>query len=155
LNGQPFTAIGNLQVSGAPTGGPVATVDDRVTGTGPNQFNYAGSWRSCTNCGADLYAGTNSWDNVAGDSVTVAFSGTRIRFYGVRDPRHGIGMVSIDGGPETAVDFYIATRQGNVPLWTSPPLPAGAHTFKLRVTATANPSATNTWVVPDRVDITA
>jgi hypothetical protein len=32
-------------------------------------------------------------------------------------------------------------------------LAAGSHTFKLRVTGTANPSATDTWVVPDRVDI--
>lgn len=152
LNGQPFTAVGNLQVSGTASQ-PVTTVDDRITGTGANQFNYSGSWQSCANCGTELYAGTNSWHNVANDSVTVAFPGTQIRFYGVRDPRHGIGMVSIDGGPETAVDFYNPTRQGNVVLWTSPTLAAGAHTFKLRVTGTANPSATGTWVVPDRVDI--
>jgi len=124
-----------------------------VTGTGVNQFNYTGAWQSCTNCGADLFAGTNSWDNVANDQVTVAFSGTQLRFYGVRDPRHGIGMVSIDGGPETSVDFFNATRQGNSLLWSSPVLPAGPHTFRLRVTGTANPSATNTFVVPDRVEI--
>ena len=152
LNGQPFTTVGNLQVSGTASR-PTTTVDDRTTGTGLNQFNYAGTWQSCTNCGSELYAGTNSWDNVAGDSVTVTFTGTQIRFYGVRDPRHGIGMVSIDGGPESPVDFYNSTRQGNVLLWTSPTLAAGTHTFKLRVTATANPNATGTWVVPDRVDI--
>ena len=119
LNGQPFTPIGNLQVRGT-RGATTTTIDDRVTGVGPNQFNYQGAWQSCTNCGADLYAGTNSWDNVANDAVTVAFTGTQIRLYGVRDPRHGIGMVSIDGGPETAVDFYNSTRQGNFLLWTSP-----------------------------------
>ena len=34
-------------------------------------------------------------------------------------------------------------------------LTSGTHTFKLRVTGTKNPSSSNTWVVPDRVDITA
>jgi len=153
VNGTAFTAVANLQVRGTTGGGSVVSVDDRVTGTGQNQFNYTGAWQSCTNCGADLFAGTNSWDNTANDQVTVAFTGTQIRFYGVRDPRHGIGMVSIDGGAETAVDFFNATRQGNSLLWTSPVLAAGAHTFRLRVTGTGNPSATNTWVVPDRVDI--
>lgn len=134
--------------------GTLITVDDAVMGTGQNQFNYAGSgWQSCTNCGADLYAGTNSWDNTTNDSVTVAFTGTQIKFYGVKDPAHGIGAVSIDGGAETNIDFYAATRAGNQLLWTSPVLSSGSHTFKLRVTGTKNASSTNTWVVADRVDI--
>jgi hypothetical protein len=62
-------------------------------------------------------------------------------------------MVSIDGGPDTAVDFYSATGQGNVLLWTSRVLANGSHTFKLGVTGTANPSAAAAWFVPDRVDI--
>jgi beta-galactosidase len=151
LNGEAWTAIGNLQVSGT-SAVAATTVDDRVIGAGAFQFGYSGNWQSCT-CGEDMYAGTNSWDNVANDSVSVAFTGTQIRFYGVRAPNHGIGMVSIDGGPETPVDFYNASRQGNALLWTSPTLAAGSHTFKLRVTGTANASATATWVVPDRVDI--
>jgi beta-galactosidase len=147
LNGQPFAAVANLQVRGTPTAG-VTTVDDRSP-----QFVYAGAWQSCTNCGSDLYAGTNSWDNTTNDTVTITFVGTQLRFYGVRDPRHGIGAVSIDGGAESSVDFYAATRAGNTLLWTSPVLASGTHTFRLRVTGTSNPSATNTWVVPDRVDL--
>lgn len=146
LNGAAFAAIANLQVRGTPTG--VTTLDDRSP-----QFVYSGAWQSCTNCGADLYAGTNSWDNTTNDSVTITFTGTRLMLYGVKDPRHGIGAVSIDGGAESQVDFYAATRAGNTLLWTSPVLPAGTHTFRLRVTGTANPSAGNTWVVPDRVDL--
>jgi hypothetical protein len=147
LNGQPFTAIANLQVRGVPATG-VTTLDDRSP-----QFVYSGAWQSCSNCGADLYAGTNSWDDLTNDSVSVTFTGTQIRFYGVKDPRHGIGAVSIDGGAETLVDFYAATRAGNTLLWTSALLPAGTHTLRLRVTGSANPSAGNTWVVPDRVDV--
>ena len=85
--------------------------------------------------------------------MTVAFTGTQIKFYGVKDPGHGIGAVSIDGGAETNIDFYASTRAGNVLLWTSPALTSGSHTFKLRVTGTKNVSSSNTWTVPDRVDI--
>jgi O-glycosyl hydrolase len=127
----------------------VTTVDDPALG-------YTGAgWRHCSGCGADLYNGTNSWDNTTGDSATYAFAGTRIALYGVLDPQHGIGAVSVDGGAESTIDFYSASRSGNHLMWTSPVLTAGAHTFKLRVTGTKNASSSNTFVVPDRVDVTA
>ena len=130
------------------------SIDDAVQGSDPEQFNFIGTgWQHCTGCGADLYAGSNSWDNTANDSVTVKFSGTRIKFYGVKDPKHGIGAISVDGGSETSIDFYSATRAGDQLMWTSPVLAAGDHVFKLRVTGSKNTSSTDKWVVPDRVDI--
>jgi len=130
------------------------TVDDAEMGTGLDQFNFVGSgWQHCTGCGGDLYAQTNSWDNTANDSLTVGFIGTKISFYGVKDPGHGIGAASVDGGIETSIDFYSATRIGDQLMWTSPVLAAGLHVFKLRVTGTKNTASTNAWVVPDRVDI--
>lgn len=132
----------------------ITTIDDAVSGTGGNEFEYVGSgWSHCSNCGSNLYDGTNSWDNTTNDYVTVAFTGTQIKFYGVQDPKHGIGAVSIDGGAETNIDFYAATRAGDVLLWTSPVLAAGDHIFKLRVTGSKNPSSSNYHAVPDRVDI--
>ena len=103
--------------------------------------------------GGELFDGSNSWDDVTGDSVTVRFSGTQVRLYGVLDPQHGIGAVSIDGGAETTVDFYSPTRAGNQVLWSSPVLPAGRHALTLRVTGTRNAASSDTFVVPDRVDI--
>ena len=129
------------------------TVDDALMGSGVNTFSYSGSgWSHCTGCGADLYGQSNSWDNTAGDYATVEFNGTQMRFYGVEDRGHGIGALSIDGGSETLIDFYAATRTGNQLMWTSPVLPSGDHVFKVRVTGTKNTSSTNSWVVPDRVD---
>src|SRR6266540_1547561 len=146
--------LDNFAVTAVGAGGTVTTVDDSVQGTGTNQFNYMGSgWQHCSNCGADLFNGTNSWNNVTGQTVTVTFSGRQITFFGVRDPQHGIGAVSIDGGLETNIDFFAATRAGNQAMFTSALLPTGTHTFRLRVTGTRNPSSTNTFVVPDRVDI--
>lgn len=135
-------------------GGGWITVDDAVEGSGFDSFNYVGSgWQHCAAWGSDLYDQTNSWDNVTNDYVTVEFQGIQIKFYGVKDPKHGIGAVSIDGGNETNIDFYSATRAGNQLMWTSPVLANGNHVFKLRVTGTKNASSTDYWVVPDRVDI--
>ena len=40
-------------------------------------------------------------------------------------------------------------------MFTSPVLPAGSHTFRIRVTGTKNAGSSNTYVVPDRVDVTS
>jgi hypothetical protein len=143
----------NFSVTPNGGGNNVTTIDDSIQGAGLNQFNYDGSWQHCSGCGADLFNGTNSWDDVTNDSVTVAFNGTQLRFFGVKDPGHGIGAVSIDGGAETAIDFFAATRAGNQLMFTSPTLAAGNHSFKLRVTGTKNAASTDVFVVPDRVDI--
>ena len=102
-----------------------------------------------------IYNSSNSWSVTANDAVTVAFSGAQIRLYGVKDPSHGIGAVSIDGRPETTVDFYAASRAGNQLVWTSPTLTQGEHSFRLRVTGSKNSSSSYGWVVPDRVDVIA
>jgi len=135
----------------------ITAIDDSVTGRGTNQFNYVGSgWQQCQPCGDDngfLYDNSNSWDNTTGDYVTLTFSGVQIKFYGVLDPKHGIGAISLDGRSEAMIDYYSATRLGDQLMWTSPMLPEGTHTFKLRVTGKKNPSSANTHITVDRVDI--
>lgn len=134
----------------------ITTVDDHVQGTGSNQFNYVGGWlHSSKRCQADPceYDRNNSWDNTPNDYVTLIFTGVQLCFYGVIDPKHGIGAVSIDGGSETMINFYAASRAGNQLLWTSPMLPSGTHTFKLRVTGDKDSRSSNTYVTVDRVDI--
>jgi glucosylceramidase len=157
------TVVDNAKVSGIeilPGGsGSTTTVDDSVQGTGQNQFNYLGSgWSHCTACdtnGNGFFNGSNSWDNSAADTVTVTFTGTQILFYGVVGPAHGIGAISLDGGPEQVIDFYTTANAGNTLLYTSPLLSAGQHTLRVRVTGTQNSNATWNGINPDRVDIIA
>lgn len=134
-----------------------AIIDDSIQGIGTNEFNYVGTgWKSNThqcNRNSCPYNKSNSWDKIIDDYVSITFIGVQIRFYGVVDPWHGIGAISIDGSPETMIDFYATIRQGDQLLWTSPLLPAGTHTFKLRVTGNKNPSSFDTFVAVDRVDI--
>ena len=114
------------------------------------------SWGHCTNCDngkVGYYDGSNSWDNTPNDSVSITFNGTQIKFYGVVGAGHGIGAFSIDGSAETNVDFYATTDAGNTLLYTSPVLPAGQHTLKVRVTGQKNVKANWNGINPDRVDI--
>jgi hypothetical protein len=141
--------------------GPLVTIDDATTGTGNNQFNYVGTWGHCGPCSTTstppLHAMTNSWagggDASGTEYLTFAFVGSELHFYGVKDPRNGIGGISIDGGMETKVDFYATARAGNTLLFSSPPLAQGTHTFKLRVTSTKNAASSGTTITVDRIDV--
>jgi serine/threonine protein kinase len=142
-----------------------STIDDSVMGTDLNQFNYVGkNWNhSGTQCpgpncstSSPSYDNTSSWDNEVNEYVALSFKGVQIKFYGVIDPLYGIGAVSVDGGAETNLDLYASAHGGDQLLWTSPMLPAGTHTFKLRFTGTHNPNAIPTYnypIVIDRVDL--
>ncbi|WP_214325866.1 hypothetical protein [Nonomuraea sediminis] len=127
------------------------SVDDRVIGTGDNQFRYTGQWMNGS--GVDYHGGTRTWSDTPGASATLTFRGTQITLYGGTGANTGIGRVSIDGGPAYEVDFYTPSDQGDVELWTSRVLPAGPHTFTLTVAGIRNNVSSGTYVVPDRVSI--
>lgn len=124
-----------------------------VTSANDTQFAFdsAANWPYGWQSGA--FQGDNHWSNMPGASYQVPFSGTQVRLYGGRAPAHGIAAVSIDGGAETYVDSYAATRVDDALLWTSPVLPAGTHSLKVRVAGMKNVSASNTYVTADRVDV--
>jgi lysophospholipase L1-like esterase len=126
--------------------GGVTTVND-------TQFNYdsTANWPSGWQSGA--WQNDNHWSNLTNASYEVPFNGTQVHLYGARAPWHGIAAVSVDGGPETSVDTYGATRTDGAWLWSSPVLALGTHTLKVRVTGLKNPSASGTYVAADRVDI--
>jgi hypothetical protein len=132
----------------------VTTVDDAVIGTGLNQINYVGAWTHVTNTDiAGSFNGTVSNTDRANDFATIAFSGTQVKYYTSERNNRGIVAVSIDGGPEVNVDLYSPTDAGDVLVYTSPVLAAGAHTLKVRNTGTHNPASTGTRACIDRFDI--
>jgi len=118
-----------------------------ATGGGQNLKGYWGY----NGDGTGAYNGTTSYSNNTDDSVTVTFSGTQISLYAARSADSGKAAVSIDGGTETTVDLYSATRQGNQLVYTSPTVASGTHTLKVRVTGTRNASSAGYFVSPDRV----
>ncbi len=151
------TLISTPVVSASPkTAVAVAAADvslnDATTGTAANQFEFVGSWIA----GADIpaYQGNHHYTKAAGTSYRVRFSGTQVKIYATTAPNQGIQAVSIDGGPETMVDLYSASRAHQVLVYTSPVLADATHTLKVRVTGTKNGSASDSFVVADRVDVT-
>ncbi|MBW8821326.1 MAG: RICIN domain-containing protein [Streptomyces sp.] len=127
--------------------GYATSVDDAAT-----SVNYTGSWGHASG-EAGPYAGTNSYSSTSGDTATLSFVGTGVTLHAVTDSSHGIAAVSIDGGAETLVDEYSATRTGDAAVWTSPRLTSGTHSIRVRVTATKQSAATNDWVTIDRFEI--
>jgi hypothetical protein len=131
---------------------PNVTINDGTVGTGTNQFEFVGSgWRYRT--GQPSYLGDDHYSKGTNEYYLVRFSGTRVNVITAKGPSHGIAAYSIDGGPETTVDHYNATRQNQVLVYTSPVLTDGAHTLKMRITGTKNASATDFYVLADRVDV--
>jgi lysophospholipase L1-like esterase len=133
--------------------GSAVTPNDGVVTLNDTTFSYDSnaSWPSGAQTGA--YQNDNHWSNVPNAFYEVPFSGTQIKVYGAQAAWHGIAAVSIDGGAETLIDTYSATRSDNVLLWSSPVVSAGNHKLKVRVTGQRNPSAWNTYIAADRVDI--
>jgi lysophospholipase L1-like esterase len=118
-----------------------------------DKFSYdnAANWPSGGQTGA--YKNDNHWSSVANAYYQVPFNGTQVRLFGGKAPSHGIAAVSIDGGAETLIDTYAASRADGVPLWSSPVLSAGNHTLKVRATGQKNAKASGTFVTGDRVDV--
>ncbi len=129
----------------------VMTVPNDVIGAGLNQFRYDGTWGHAT--GNLEAAGTNSHSSMPGDTCTLRFVGTRIRFYGVVAPNHGLASISIDGGEPVTIDQYARERHQGGLGWQSPVLPRREHVFELTVVGTANPESRYVWVNVDRVEI--
>ncbi|HHT9147035.1 MAG TPA: carbohydrate binding domain-containing protein, partial [Candidatus Wunengus sp. YC61] len=95
-------------------------INDSVTGTDNNQFEFVGTWNSSTN--VVCYHGDNHWTGTTDSYYQVRFNGIQTKLYCEVNTNMGICAVSIDGGTETMVDTYSATHSGNTLVYTSPTL---------------------------------
>jgi beta-galactosidase GanA len=141
--------LGQVQLTGPPN---VATYDD----TDP-ALQYSGSdWThlnsSNAGTGAD-YDTTESQASAAGDSVTVSFHGTAVRWVGSLLPDGGITNVYLDGHLAATVDGYAATRRSQHTMWSAYGLTDGTHTVRLVNTGTANPASSGTVLDVDAIDL--
>ena len=136
-----------INAEGTRTAGGVTTVDHDVLGTDLFEFNYAGSWSQGD--GYETDPGGDAYSSVAGDQVTMRFTGTRLRFFGFKDKQQGMAEVWVDRDDPTLIDFY-SPQRGRTLMWESPQLSPGEHTFHLRVSQKKNPF----WASVALVEIT-
>jgi hypothetical protein len=137
----------------APVVSETTVVNDSAVGAGLLQFTYSGSWGYAGGAPAK-HGSDDHYSDTAGSTAVLRFTGTAVRLVGSRAPWHGRAAVSIDGGPETLVDYYAATRQDGVALFSRAGLAAGEHRISIRATGTGATTATGTTVTVDRIDIT-
>jgi beta-galactosidase GanA len=127
------------------------TYDDVAT-----ELQYQGAW---SHAGAEEpwtagdYLHTESFSATKGDSVTVAFTGTAVRWISGRDANHGIANVYLDGELVKTVDTYGATKTTQEVFFEAAGLADGAHTLRIEATGSKHANATGTFVVIDAIDL--
>lgn len=138
---------------GLPQPSPVPPYyNESLVGTGELQFAYSGTgWVGENN--PRTSGGTIRYSNVTDDYAIFRFSGTQIDWYTVTGPNRGIAAVSIDNGPETAVDLYTADAEWNAKVWSSPVLGNGEHLLKIRVAGTKHANSGGYYVLLDGVKL--
>lgn len=138
----------SLDFNAQPAGDTTYTWDDP-----DSALQYAGSWSHVGNqsyTGGD-YKKTESFSNKAGDSLTVPFDGTAIRWIGSKTNNHGNADVYLDGTKVATVDDSGAESQAVVFQKTG--LPAGAHTLKIVVAGNHASGSTDNYVAIDAIDV--
>ena len=119
-------------------------------------LQYSGAW---SHVGAEQsytggdYKHTESFSNTTGDSVTMPFTGTAIRWISSKDTNHGIADVYLDGTKVASVDGYGASKATQQIFYAASGLSDGPHTLKIVVTGQKNSAATGTFVVVDAIDL--
>ncbi|CAG6391221.1 Beta-galactosidase [Actinacidiphila cocklensis] len=116
-------------------------------------LQYTGTWSHVANqsyTGGD-YKKTESFSNVAGDSVTIPFDGTAVRWIGPKTNNHGYADVYVDGTKAATVDDSGSESQAVVFQKTG--LAAGAHTLKIVATGTHSSASTDNFVSIDAIDV--
>ena len=145
-----------------PTAGPTPTPGGTATPApgsvtkleqNHGSVSYTGSWFTQTK---DVHSGgTAALAQDAGAEVTVSFTGTGITWRGSKDPWAGQAQVYLDGALRATIDTYSAVEQNQAVLHAITGLTNGAHTFKVRVLATMNVSASGVLVWADSFEITS
>lgn len=119
-------------------------------------FVYSGNWSHVANQGytGGDFDNTESFSNTSGDSVSIAFTGSTIRWIAPKAANHGIAAVYLDGTLVANVDTYNSSSQFQFVAYQAIGLATGSHTLKIVVTGTKNPAASGTFVSIDAIDLT-
>ncbi|MER5512151.1 beta-galactosidase [Streptomyces sp. NPDC002766] len=138
----------SLDLNAQPANDTTYTWDDP-----DSALQYTGSWshvHDTSYTGGD-YKHTESFSNKAGDSLTVPFDGTAIRWIGSKTDNHGYADVYLDGTKVATVDDSGGENQAVVFQKTG--LPSGAHTLKIVVAGDHSSGSTDNYVSIDAVDV--
>ena len=135
-------------------------INDTVVGTGINEFNFVGAWRTSKNYPNLFFEGNEHWFNwtnyVEGDVfpyVTMTFEGNGIEVYGNKNTMMGIYEITVDDGEPVEVDAYATQRHTRCMLFAVDGLSNGTHTIKIQSTQKRNAAATSSDIEVDFVKV--
>jgi beta-galactosidase GanA len=137
-----------IDLNAKPTPEPSYTYDDPDA-----DLRYDGSWSHVADTsytGGD-YRHTESFSNRAGDTLTVPFTGTAVRWIGSKTNNHGFADVYLDGTKVATVDC--SGSQSQAVLFQRTGLTDGPHTLKIVVTGTHASGSTDNFVSVDAIDL--
>lgn len=113
-------------------------VDDKSSG-----ITYSSPWSNWND--SQDFNGSESFTNTAGSYVQYSFTGSGVRYLGMKQPNMGKVDVYIDGAlAQSGVDAYASTVTKQAVLFEKTDLAAGPHTIKVVCTGTKNASSSNT-----------
>jgi beta-galactosidase GanA len=116
-------------------------------------LQYTGTWSHVANqsyTGGD-YKNTESFSNVAGDSVSIPFTGTAVQWITSKTNNHGMADVYLDGTKVTTVDDSGSASQAVI--YSTSGLTNGPHTLKIVVVGTHSSGSTDNFVTIDAINI--
>lgn len=112
---------------------------------------YAGSWQH-EGDRPGAYWSDRHVSSDLGDTAAYGYAGSVV-VIGSRGPDGGLAAISVDGGPETTVDFYAPQAQEQVEVYRSPPAGPDPHVLTVRVAGRGDPASSGAVVGIDRLDL--
>ncbi len=117
----------------------VAMPAKRVRAENVFTVRYTGKWEFVSHRNDGRYQGESVRSYHVGDSITVVFSGNRLRIYGIRGNNGGVGTVVVPGKAAAQINFYARTKATHVLLYDSGPLKGTIQTAGIVVSAPPRP----------------
>lgn len=115
-----------------------AYVDDKDSG-----LTYSSGWSNWND--SQDFKGSERFTGRAGDNVQYSFTGSGVRYLGMKQPNMGKADIYIDGTlAQSGIDAYASTVTKQVPLFEKTDLAAGPHTIKVVCTGTKNAASSGT-----------
>lgn len=130
--------------------GSVLIINDSVTGTDFNQFQFSSGWVHEGGYPALFEGGDEHWTTNAQfgntlPSFSMKFLGNKIILYGHRTNNGGMADVYIDGEKAGIIDYYRNGRLNKDTLFASELLTNGEHTIEVRLNGQRNENAGTTF----------
>jgi predicted carbohydrate-binding protein with CBM5 and CBM33 domain len=131
---------------------PVMPAVSLVKVEDPDKYlNFKGSWSAIS--GSSFSGSTMKTSNSTGAYAELTFTGSSVKWIGLKNPNRGIAKVTIDNKDVATVDCYSAATSAQQALFQKTDLTTGTHTIRITVTGQKNSKSAAFYVDVDRFEV--